>query len=323
MREKDLTYDEVALVPQFGTAVTRSMCSPLTYMCGSKSAFKVPVMPANMKCSIDLPTARALQHNDYFYAMHRFGDTYEFVKLANTESWKTISISIGVKKEDRELLRQISKDSLRVDYITIDIAHGHSHSMLEMIWFVKNLFPKVFIIAGNVATPDGFTDLSKAGAHAVKVGIGQGAACTTKLQTGFTMPMFTCIQKIREERSYHSKENKSIIIADGGIKYNGDIAKAIVAGADWVMSGRLFAECKDSPAEIDSEGNKLYFGSASEANKKHTNHVEGKTLHISKSNLDYLGKLKEIEQNLQSSISYAGGATLQDLARADWITVTP
>lgn len=323
MREKYLTYDEVALVPQFSTAVTRSMCTTQAYMNSSKSAFRVPVMPANMKCSIDLQTARILQENNYFYSMHRFGDTYNFVKLANAESWKNISISIGVKKEDRDLLKQISRDGLDVDYFTIDIAHGHSHNMLEMIYSVKSIFPKSFIIAGNVATPDGFTDLSKAGAHAVKVGIGQGAACTTKLQTGFTMPMFTCIQKIKEERSYLFKENRAIIIADGGIKYNGDIAKAIVAGADWVMSGRLFAECKDSPAEVDKKGNKIYYGSASVANKMHSNHVEGKTLQLAESSLDYIGKLKEIEQNLQSSISYAGGATLQDLARAEWINVSP
>lgn len=323
MREKYLTYDEVALVPQFGTAITRSMCSTRAYLNTNRPAFKVPVMPANMKCSINTQTARILQSNDYFYVMHRFEDTYKFVKTANAESWGCISISVGVKKEDNDLLRKIKADKLDVDYVTIDIAHGHSHSMIEMIKTIRDILPKVFIIAGNVATPDGFTDLSKAGANAVKVGIGQGAACTTKLQTGFTLPMFTCIQKIKEERSGLFKKDRALIIADGGVKYNGDIAKAIVAGADWVMSGKLFAECKHSPAETDSNGNKLYYGSASETNKKHSNHVEGKTLQLQGTELDYLGKLKEIEQNLQSSISYAGGASLQDLARVDWVTVTP
>jgi GMP reductase len=277
-------------------------------------------MPANMKCSIDYKTADILQSNSYFYAMHRFGDTYEFVKHANKAQWGCVSISVGVKKEDVELLNKIKREKLNINYITIDIAHGHSHLMVEMIKNVKDTLPEVFLIAGNVATPEAYALLARTGADAVKVGIGQGAACTTKLQTGFTLPMFTCVQKIKESRI--TTGYTASIIADGGVKHNGDIAKAIVAGADWVMSGKLFAQCVDSPAPVDERGSKVYYGSASSLNKAHTNHIEGKSMSLTSASLGYLEKLKEIEQSLQSSISYSGGVCLADLAKSEWVYMT-
>lgn len=318
MQEKYLTYDEVALVPSFSSAITRSMCSTTSTLRRGKVPYKVPVIPSNMKCTISQDTSYILQSNNYFYVMHRFGDTYSFTRTANDHEWSTISISVGVKKEDYELLKIIKKDNLHVDSITIDIAHGHSHSMIEMIKFIKDTLPNAYLIAGNVATPESFLHLSKVGADAIKVGIGQGAACTTKLQTGFTLPMFTCIQKISDTRK--DTGINSIIIADGGIKYNGDIAKALVAGADWVMSGKLFAECIDSPAPIINN-KKSYYGSASFNNKGHHHHVEGTCIEVESSSNTYLSKLKEIEQDLQSSISYAGGSSIDDLKKCKWVRV--
>jgi len=180
-------------------------------------------------------------------------------------------------------------------------------------WIKKNL-PDTKIIAGNVATSDAVRQLSNWGADIVKVGIGQGSPCTTKDKTGFTMPMFSCVKLC----SNVVLDNGNIvpIIADGGIRCNGDIAKALVAGATMVMAGGLFAACTDSPASVISINgldHKAYFGSASVENKGHNNNVEGKLNQIPNNGMTYGEKLNEITQDLQSSISYAGGKTLSCL----------
>lgn len=134
--------------------------------------------------------------------------------------------------------------------------------------------------------------------------------CTTKLKTGFTYPMYSCIEYIRDESRQYSNK---LLIADGGVCYNGDIAKAIHAGADWVMCGKMFSECVDSPAPVDNHGHKLYYGSASVHNKNHKNNIEGTLIAVESNNMTYEQKLKEIEQDLQSSISYSGGTKLIDI----------
>ena len=317
---KYLKYSDVALVPRYSTINSRSIIDTSTNIGNCK--YKLPIIPANMKCVIDKQLAHWMSHNHYFYIMHRFGiDNLQFVEYANQTSLPQISISIGVKPEDYVLVRKLGEQNLRVDYITVDIAHGHSELMGKMLFWIKQYLPNTTIIAGNVATYDGVYYLTQCGADIVKVGIGQGAACTTKDKTGFTMPMFTCINNIRKQlngQPTHAK--RPLIIADGGIHSNGDIAKAIAAGADLVMAGGVFAQCSDSPAE-DINGTKVYFGSASSENKGHGNHIEGKVTLMKTNQLSYAGKLREITQDLQSAISYAGGNNLSALKTADWIEV--
>ena len=227
--------------------------------------------------------------------------------------------------QDKIHVMNIGKSSnLRVDFLTIDIAHGHCDRMKAMIEHIKKWLPETKIIAGNVATDQAVRDLSDWGADVVKVGIGQGSPCTTKDKTGFTMPMFSCTQKCSGLYSgdfLEGSEKKIPIIADGGIKCNGDIAKAIVAGANMVMAGGLFAACTDSPAvpsTINDVPHKAYFGSASAENKGHNNNVEGKLTNISCNNMTYEQKLNEITQDLQSSVSYAGGNNLESLQNVDY-----
>ena len=319
---KYLKYSDVALVPRYSTINSRSRIDTSTNIGNCK--YNLPIIPANMKCVIDKQLAHWMSHNHYFYIMHRFGiDNLQFVEDANQTSLPQISISIGVKPEDYVLVRKLGEQNLRVDYITVDIAHGHSELMGKMLFWIKQYLPNTTIIAGNVATYDGVYYLTQCGADIVKVGIGQGTACTTKDKTGFTMPMFTCINNIRKQlngQPAHAK--RPLIIADGGIHSNGDVAKAIVAGADLVMAGGMFAQCSDSPAD-DINGSKVYFGSASSENKGHSNHIEGKVTLMETNQLSYAGKLREITQDLQSAISYAGGSgnNLSALKTADWIEV--
>lgn len=311
-------YSDIALVPKCGVLKTRR--DARTSLTLGKRQFKLPVVPANMKCTIDWELAKTLASNGYFYIMHRFDDiNTSFINWAVAENLPFISISVGVKEEDRKHITTL-KSVLTPSYITLDIAHGHSLIAIDMVKYIKDNLPNTFLIAGNVATPDGAIDLVNAGADAVKVGIGQGNVCTTKDKTGFTMPMFTCVQTIRKACSVNVT-----IIADGGIKSNGDIAKAINAGADMIMCGSLFAECCDSPSEVvtDEEGvkYKLYFGSASEHNKLHKTHIEGTLRKIRENSITYLDKLEEIRQDLSSAISYSGGDTLSSLKDVEYYVV--
>jgi len=311
---KALHYDNVALVPKYIDGTSRSELSTKAAL-GNKT-FKLPVTPANMKCVIDYDLANKLQSNNYFYVMHRFGvDNYEFVLNANKEGWDTISISIGVKDEDYNILRKIQTDNLSLDYITVDVAHGHCRSMREMLSFLKQTLPEVTIIAGNVGTPTAAKDLISWGADVIKVGIGPGKSCITKLKTGFFTPMFSIVKNIRE-----SCDSSVKLIADGGIQHNGDIAKALVAGADFVMAGSIFAQCVDSPGEIIN-GEKVYFGSASAENKGFKKNVEGKKMLLPTNGFTYFEKLKEIQEDLQSSMSYAGAQSLSDLMGVDYLMV--
>ena len=191
--------------------------------------------------------------------------------------------------------------------------------MRQAILYIKENLPNVKIIAGNVATPEAVVDLHRWGADAVKVGIGQGSPCTTKNKTGFTMPMFSCVMncgnQYEQSDSFINTQNlnKIPIIADGGVQYNGDIAKALVAGASFVMAGGIFASCADSPAasiEVDGILQKVYYGSASFENKKIHKNIEGKLKKLSPNGMTLEEKLREIQEDLQSAISYAGGKDL-------------
>ena len=321
--KKYLTYDDVALVPQYSTIKSRSECDTNTWL--GDCQFKLPVMPSNMKCVIDEELAFRLSAEKYFYVMHRFSDNYNFVFAANAAKLRTISISVGVKQQDYYLIDSLAVDELRVDYITIDIAHGHCAAMIRMVEYIKNRLPNTFIVAGNIATFQAYKDLAAVGVDAVKVGIGQGAACTTKLKTGFTVPMFSCIQEVRKaynDMVGYSTIKAPIIIADGGIKHHGDIAKALVAGAHWVMAGGIFAQCADSPAPTDRDtGEKVYYGSASAINKGEHKHVEGKTVNMSCSKFTYLETLNEITEDLKSAVSYSGTTDTLSLYNIDYIRV--
>lgn len=316
---KALSYDQVYLIPQYSPVHSRSEIS--TSVTFGPRTFRSVAVPANMKCTIDETQAKWMSENGHFYIMHRFGkteetkydDMFRFIERANIEKWKTISISIGVQEADKELLRRCLKAMCRIDYITLDIAHADSIRAREMLEYIEKMNVidyAPFVIAGNVATPDAVVNLTEWGADAVKVGIAQGGACTTYGKTGFGIPMFSCMLEC-------SNASKVPLIADGGIKTNGDFAKAIRAGGTMVMAGSLFAACSDSPAPTFN-GKKMYYGSASSWNKGHNaHHVEGTVVYLDVDELTYAGKFDEIGEDLQSACSYAGGS-MEKLTTVPW-----
>ena len=310
-----LHYKDIVLIPKYSDLESRSLADTSTELAGH--IFKVPVVPANMKCTININTARTLSNNGYFYIMHRFDmDTVEFARIANYEGWDLISVSVGVNDSDVIILQKLYDSNNRVDFITVDIAHGHHKKMKDMLGHLQKFRARgTKIIAGNIVTKEAAYDLIKWGADVVKVGIGQGYVCTTKDKTGFTMPMFSCVNKM----PVHIP-----VIADGGIRCNGDIAKAIVAGASMVMCGSMFARLSDSPSATfkdphTGEALKEYYGSASFNNKGHNKNIEGRRELIEADTMTYLQKMQEIQEDLQSAISYAGGSNLNSLMHNEWV----
>ncbi len=154
-----------------------------------------------------------------------------------------VGAAVGVKAETIERVEALAKAG--VDVVIVDTAHGHSHGVIEMIRTLRKEFPELQLVAGNVGTKEGTAALIKAGVDAVKVGIGPGSICTTRIVAGIGIPQISAVM----ECASVAAKNKVPLIADGGIKQTGDIAKAIAAGADSVMIGNLFAGVEESPGE--------------------------------------------------------------------------
>ena len=304
-----LHYENVFLKPNFNSVKTRSeIDTDVNFL---DKVFRLPVVPSNMKCCVDFDICQLLDSKHYFYVMHRFDhDIFGFVRDTNEAFFNVVSISVGIQPSDRALITNLARHRFQVDFITIDVAHGHHSKVADQIKHIQDTLPDTKIIAGNVATYQGVEYLHNVGADAIKVGIGGGYACTTKDKTGFTYPMFSCILECSRDRDIP-------IIADGGIRSNGDIAKALVAGAKMVMCGSIFAACTDSPAPVvkDSTGRryKQYYGSASIHNKMDKKNIEGTMKLMETDSFTYEEKLLEITQDLQSAISYSGGCNLGSL----------
>ncbi|KAB2494400.1 GMP reductase [Priestia endophytica] len=316
--ENVFDYEDIQLIPAKSVVNSRSECDTTVEFGGR--TFKLPVVPANMQTIIDEKISVYLAENGYFYVMHRFQPEkrLSFVKDMK-ERGLFASISVGVKEEEYTFVQQLADEGLAPEYITIDIAHGHSNAVIKMIGHIKNLLPTTFVIAGNVGTPEAVRELERAGADATKVGIGPGKVCITKIKTGFGTGGWQ-LAALR----WCAKAASKPIIADGGIRTHGDIAKSVRFGAAMVMIGSLFAGHEESPGEsVVREDGKLYkeyFGSASEFQKGEKKNVEGKKMYV-----EHKGALQdtltEMEQDLQSSISYAGGNKLEAICNVDYVIV--
>jgi GMP reductase len=250
--------------------------------------------------------------------MHRFDlDNVQFVKDMKAKGLFA-SISLGVKKPDYATVDTLAELGLVPEYVTIDIAHGHADSVRDMIIYLKGKMPSTFIIAGNVATPEAVIDLENWGADATKVGIGPGKVCITKLKTGFGTGGWQL-----SALKWCARVATKPIIADGGIRDHGDIAKSIRFGATMVMIGSLFAGHEESPGktvEVDGKLFKEYYGSASDFNKGEYKHVEGKRI-LEPIKGKLADTLIEMEQDVQSSISYSGGKKLMDIRKVNYVTL--
>ncbi len=307
-------YDNILLLPRKCRVQSRSECDAGVELGGRR--FRLPVVPANMKTVVDEKICAWLAQNGYFYVMHRFDlDNLQFVREMRAQGCFA-SISLGIKQADYDTVDRLKAEGLVPEYITIDIAHGHSDSVRDMIAYLKQHLPQSFVIAGNVATPEAVIDLENWGADATKVGVGPGKVCITKLKTGFGTGGWQL-----SALKWCARVATRPIIADGGIRSHGDIAKSVRFGATMVMIGSLFAGHEESPGktvEVDGELYKEYYGSASDFNKGEYKHVEGKRI-LEPIKGKLADTLVEMEQDIQSSISYAGGRKLMDIRKVNYV----
>ena len=241
-----LTYDDVLLVPRRSRVRSRGQVSLATRL-SRNIGLELPIVAANMDTVCESEMAITLARLGGIGIIHRFLPTYahalevEKVKLAGDD----LHVGVAVGTDHDMMERAKSCVAAGADVLVLDIAHGHADHAVEGVKRLKDAFAEVDLVAGNVATVEGAADLAAAGADAIKVGVGPGGVCTTRLVAGVGVPQLTAIDDAV------AGAGGVPVIADGGIRTSGDIAKALAAGADTVMIGSLFAGTKESPGEVE------------------------------------------------------------------------
>jgi len=236
--KRALTWDDVCLVPQFNNVPSRTIPDLSTWLTKNKKV-GMPLVPANMDTVIGEALANTIIANGGIPIFHRFSPIDTQIALVKKYTGACF-ISCGLNDFENSL--RVSENAIGV---CIDVAHGHSDMMFNFIEAFKKVFPDKDVIAGNVCTALAYHDLVNAGADAVKVGVGPGAVCTTRMVTGFGVPQFTAIRDCAEV----AEKLRIPLIADGGIRNSRDVVLALAAGASTVMVGKLFALTNESVAE--------------------------------------------------------------------------
>lgn len=246
MFEKAYTFDDIALVPSLNSIKSRLHVSLDTNLT-KNIRMNNPLIPANMDTVISFKMAEKVIEQGGIPIFHRFCKLEEQIKFCKTYP-ESCFVSCGVSDDEINKLEILFKNG--AIGVCIDIAHGHSTIMTKIIRDIKKLYPSKDIIAGNICTKEAYLDLVIAGTDAVKVGVGPGAACTTRMVTGFGVPQFSAIYNISNYRNSLNDPNLKIpIIADGGIRNSRDVAIALAAGANSVMIGSLFSKTLESASE--------------------------------------------------------------------------
>ena len=281
----------------------------------------IPIMAANMDGVGELGIAQKLSENEMITCLTKQHDIKKIKKFKQIKSiYKNISLSIGIKDEDFQRLDEVLKEFNYIQFICIDVANGYSEHFSKYLKKIREKYPTKTIIAGNVVTADMTQELVLSGADIVKVGIGPGSVCTTRIQTGVGYPQLSAVIECADAAHGLGAH----IIADGGCTCPGDVAKGFGAGADFVMLGGMFAGHDEGGGRIiKSNGSRFieFYGSSSDtANKKHYGGLsdyrssEGRTV-----KLKYRGKINDTISNIlggvRSSCTYVGAPSLKQLSK--------
>lgn len=327
MLKRAYTFDDIALVPQFNNIPSRTEPSLETWLTRDRKV-QIPLLAANMDSVIGEELAEILIHYGSVPIFHRFTDLATQMRWVERFQGKTF-ISCGIHHSKIDEIRRLL--DLGAIGVCIDVAHGHSNRMFRMIEELKKTHPTKEVIAGNVCTPMAYHDLVNAGADAVKVGVGPGAACTTRMVTGFGVPQFSAIY----ECAQIAEKLRIPLIADGGIRDSRDVVLALAAGASTVMIGKLFASTNESAAvKRQDPATKIqeakYRGQASEdfqtdfyGSLKEKTVAEGVDFWVTVS-----GSAKELIEKLlgglRSGLTYGGARNIKEMQRkAEFVEVTP
>ena len=317
--QKALTYDDVLLVPQYSDIESRSEAS-LTTDLGRGVELELPIIASPMDTVSEADMAGSLGELGGISIIHRYNSIEEQTAMIASIGENTlVGAAVGVSGDFAD--RAISAVTAGAKIICIDVAHGHHILVKKAINKIRKVLPNIHIMAGNVATLEGFNDLADWGADSIRCNIGGGSICTTRIQTGHGVPgLETILQCAKSDRD-------AKIIADGGIKNSGDIVKAFAAGADAVMLGSLLAGTDCSPGTIfkteTGELRKTYRGMASAAAQRDWRGRVSSCEGVS-SSVPYRGKLadviKELERGIRSGLSYSGARSVRELqAKAQWM----
>lgn len=320
---ESLTYSDVLIEPQYSTIESRDEIDNSTVLFGER---RLPIISAPMD-TVSGPRLVAEMAKSHAYGiLHRFQESLDSrandVYLTRKLTILDFGISVGVKNplQEIEFLNRVA-NQVKFNSVLIDVAHGYHSMVNKMIKLIRenvyleNWHP--YIIAGNVATYDGFSSLADSGAHGIRVGIGGGSACTTRENTGIGVPQLTAVMHCAEANKYYD----IVLIADGGIQYPGDIVKALAAGADAVMLGRLLAGTDE--AEGERWGDTVRYNGQSTVGingiRKAPEGITGTVLAQGPTK----DRIESLSQYIKSGMSYVGARNLEELRnKANFIRVS-
>ncbi len=319
-----LDYSDVLFRPKRSTLSSRkdvNLKRTYKFKYSNSEWSGIPIMAANMDGVGELGVAEKMSEFDMITCLTKQHDIKKLNQYKKIKSiYKNIALSVGIKKEDFDILDKLLKEFNFIKFICIDVANGYSERFSKFIKSVREKYPTKTIIAGNVVTADMTQELILSGADIVKVGIGPGSVCTTRIQTGVGYPQLSAVIECADAAHGLGAH----IIADGGCTCPGDVAKGFGAGADFVMLGGMLAGHDEGKGKVvKSNGNKYieFYGSSSlTANKKHYGGLsnyrssEGRIVRVK-----YRGKIKNTISNIlggiRSSCTYVGAPSLKQLSK--------
>ena len=324
--EMKLGFKDVMIRPKRSTLKSRSHVSlerEFKFLHSTTAWSGVPIMAANMDTVGTFEMAKALAKDQLFTAIHKHYSVQEwndFLRDLAPEMYNYIAISTGTGKDDSKKIAHIFEANPLLKFICIDVANGYSEHFVNFVQQTRKQYPDKVIIAGNVVTGEMVEELLLAGADMIKVGIGPGSVCTTRIKTGVGYPQLSAIIECAD--AAHGLGGQ--IISDGGCKTPGDVAKAFGAGADFVMLGGMLAGHTESGGqliEMNGEKFKQFYGmSSTTAMEKHVGGVaeyrasEGKTVEVPfRGNVEVT--LKDILGGLRSACTYVGASRLKELTK--------
>ncbi len=325
-QELKLGFKDVLFRPKRSTLKSRSQVNltrEFVFKHSGRQWSGVPVIAANMDSVGSFEMAKALAEHGVMTAIHKHysvGDWKNFIDAADTKTLNNVMVSTGTSQDDFRKTQEIMSLTDEIIFICIDIANGYSEHLVEYVSKVREAFPDKVISAGNVVTGDMVEELILAGADIVKVGIGPGSVCTTRVKTGVGYPQLSAIIECAD--AAHGLGGR--IIGDGGCACAGDVSKAFGGGADFVMLGGMLAGHEESGGEIvEVEGErfmKFYGMSSQSAMDKHSGGVaqyraaEGKTVLLPFRGSVH-GTISDILGGVRSTCTYVGAAKLKELTK--------
>jgi len=322
--ELKLDYTDVLFRPKRSTLSSRKdvdLNRTYKFKYSNNEWSGIPIMAANMDGVGELGVAEKMSEFNMITCLTKQHDIKKLKQYKKIKSiYKNLALSVGIKKEDFDNLDKLLKEFNFIKFICIDVANGYSERFSKFIKSVRDKYPTKTIIAGNVVTADMTQELVLNGADIVKVGIGPGSVCTTRIQTGVGYPQLSAVMECADAAHGLGAH----IIADGGCTCPGDVAKGFGGGADFVMLGGMLAGHDEGKGKVvKSNGSKFieFYGSSSlEANKKHYGGLsdyrssEGRIVRVK-----YRGKIKDTISNIlggiRSSCTYVGAPSLKQLSK--------